>query len=187
MEEEIILNKIMEDAQKEADFILAEAEEKAKKIENENREKATKQAQEQFESMKAKIEANAMADLEKAEFEARSTELMEKKRIIEIVKEKVKQKIKDLNEDEYVKIIDEKIKRYKDEKDVEIVLPKKGYQAIKNIATNYGMKVLEETDEWESGVIVKCGKIEYNYNFEENMKFMDEEIEKEIDTILFKF
>lgn len=187
MEEEIILNKIMEDAQKEADFILAEAEEEAKKIENENKEKATKQAQSQFESMKAKIETEAMAELEKAEFEARSTELMEKKRIIEIVKEKVKQKIKDLNEDEYVKIIDEKIKRYKDEKDVEIVLPKKGYQAIKNIATNYGMKVLEETDEWESGVIVKCGKIEYNYNFEENMEFMDEEIEKEIDTILFKF
>lgn len=187
MEEEIILNKIMEDAQKEVDLILAEAEEEAKKIENENKEKATKEAQNEFESMKAKIENNAMAELEKAEFEARSTELMEKKRIIEIVKEKVKQKIKDLNEEEYVKIIDEKIKRHKDEKEVEILLPKKGYEAIKNIATNYGMKVLAQTDEWESGVIVKCGKIEYNYNFEENMEFMDEEIEKEIATILFKF
>ena len=47
------------------------------------------------------------------------------------------------------------------------------------------MQVLEETDELELGVIIKSGKIEYNYDFEENMKFMDEEIEKEIDTILF--
>lgn len=47
------------------------------------------------------------------------------------------------------------------------------------------MQVLDKTDEFESGVIIRQGKIEYNYDFEENMKFMDEEIEKEIDTILF--
>lgn len=186
MEEEIILNKIMEDAQKEADLILAQAEEKAKKIENENKEKATKQAQNEFESMKAKIETSAMAELEKAEFEARSTELIEKKRIIEIVKEKVKQKIKDIDNQEYIKIIDEKIRNYKEQENVEIILPKKCYSQIKDIATGYGMTVLEETDEFESGVVVKCGNIEYNYDFEENMDFMNEEIEKEIDTILFK-
>lgn len=187
MEEEIILNKIIEDAEKEAALIIAEAEEKAKKIEEENKEKATKKLQSQFEVMKAKIATNAMAELEKAEFDARSVQLIEKKRIIEIVKEKVQQKIKDLDENDYVSIIDEKIKKYKDEKEVEILLPKKFYKEIKDKAQSYGMKVLEETDEFESGVIVKCGNIEYNYNFEENMKFMDEEIEKEIDTILFKF
>ena len=47
------------------------------------------------------------------------------------------------------------------------------------------MKVLEETSEFELGVILKCGNIEYNYDFEENMKVMEEEIEKQIDTILF--
>ncbi len=187
MEEEIILNKIREDAAKEAETIIQEAEEKAQKIESQNKDKATKQAQEKFETMKAKITTDAMAELEKIDFDARSKILIEKKRIIEIVKEKVKQKIKDLNEAEYIQIIDEKIKKYKDEKEVEIVLPKKCYEPIRKIATDYGMKVLEETDEFEAGVIVKCGKIEYNYDFEENMKFMDEEIEKEIDTILFRF
>lgn len=187
MEEEIILNKIREDAAKEAEAIIQEAEEKARKIESENKEKATKQAQEKFETIKAKITNDAMAEREKMEFEARSSVLMEKKRIIEIVKEKVKQKIKDLNETEYIQIIDEKIKLYKDEKEVEIVLPPKCYEPIRKIATDYGMKVLEETEQLESGVIVRCGKIEYNYDFEENMEFMDEAIEKEIDTILFKF
>lgn len=186
MEEEVILNKIIEDAQKEADLIISEAEEKAKKIDDDNRQRIEKQLQSQLEIIKSKIETNAMAELEKAEFDARSAELIEKKRIIEIVKEKVKQKIKDLNDDDYIKIIDEKIKKYKDEKDVEILLPKKCYSAIKDIAVGYGIKVLDETDDFESGVIVKCGKIEYNYDFEENMKFMDEEIDKDIDAILFQ-
>ena len=168
-------------------MIIAKAEEASKKIEGENKDKAAKDAENQFEIIKSKIMTNSMAEIEKAEFEARSAELIEKKKIIEIVKEKVKQKIKDLNENEYISIIDEKIKKYKDEKDVEILLPKKCYNQIKQIAIDYGMNVLDVADEFELGVIVKCGKIEYNYDFEENMKFMNEEIEKEIDTILFEF
>ena len=74
---------------------------------------------------------------------------------------------------------------FKEEKDTEVILPKKCYEEIRKIALSYGMQVLDETDEFELGVIIKSGKIEYNYDFEENMKFMDEEIEKEIDTILF--
>lgn len=186
MEEEVILNKIIEEAQKEADLIISEAEDKARKVDEENRQKIEKQLQNQLEIIKSKIETNAMAELEKAEFDARSAELIEKKRIIEIVKEKVKQKIKDLNDDDYIKVIDEKIKMYKDETNVEVLLPEKCYTNIKTIATGYGMKVLDVTDEFESGVIIKCGKIEYNYDFEENMKFMEEEIEKDIDAILFK-
>lgn len=185
MEEEIILNQIIEEAQSEANLVISEAQEAAKKIEEENLSKATKEAQEQFEIIKAKETRNSISELEKAEFEARSAELVERKRIIEIVKEKVKQKIKDLDDDSYVKIIDEKISRHKEEKGIEVILPKKCYEKIKKIAVSYGMQVLEETDEFESGVIIKIGKIEYNYDFEENMKFMDEEIEKEIDTILF--
>ena len=68
---------------------------------------------------------------------------------------------------------------------MKIILPQKYYEPIKSLAENYGMKVLEQTDEFETGVIVKSGDIEYNYNFEENMLFLEEEIEKEIDTILF--
>lgn len=171
---------------KEADLIIAKAEEEAKQIEKENANKASKQAEERFETIKLKITRDAMAEVEKAEFEARSAEMIEKKRIIEIVKEKVKQKIKDIEDEKYIKIIDEKINKYKEENNVEIILPKKCYNAIKDIATSYGMTVLEATEEFELGVIVKCGNIEYNYDFEENMEFMNEEIEKEIDTILFK-
>lgn len=185
MEEEVILNQIIEEAQNEANSIISEAQKAAKKIEEENSSKAAKEAQEQFEIIKAKVIRNFNSELEKAEFESRSAELVERKKIIEIVKEKVKQKIKDLDDNSYIKLIDEKISKYKDEKDVEVILPEKCYEEIKKIALSYGMKVLDVTDEFESGVIIKVEKIEYNYDFEENMKFMDEEIEKEIDTILF--
>lgn len=181
----MILNQIMEEAQTQANQIIAEAEAEAKKIEIENSSKAAQQAQEQFEMIEERVARDAMSDLEKAEFEARNAELIERKRMIEIVKEKVKQKIKDLNEKEYVHLVDSKICKHKDEKDVIVILPKKCYETIKKIAVGYGMQVLEKTDEFESGVIIRSGEIEYNYDFEENMKFMDEEIEREIDTILF--
>ncbi len=185
MEEEVILNQIMQEAEAEANQIIAEAEEEARKIEMENGAKAAKQAQEQFEIIQEKVEAESMSNLSKAEFDARNAELIERKRMIEIVKEKVKQKIKDLDDAEYVRLIDEKISRHKDEKEVVVLLPKKAYEQIKKIATGYGMTVLEKTDAFEAGVIIRNGSIEYNYDFDENMKFMDEEIEREIDTILF--
>ena len=185
MEEEIILSQIIEDAQKESTRIRQEAESLAKKIEEENTEKARKEMQEKFEIIKAKIMKDSMAEVEKAEFEARSVELIERKRIIEIVKEKVKQKIKDMEENTYISVIDGKIREYQNMGNVQIVLPEKCYAQIKQIAIGYGMEVQEPTDEFDSGVIVKCGNIEYNYNFEENMEFLNEEIEKEIDTIIF--
>ena len=185
MEEEVILSKIIGDAKNEANRIIKEAEELAQKIEEENKNKALKEMQEKFEIIKEKVTKNATAEIEKAEFEARSAELIERKRIIEIVKERVKQKIKELDDSEYIELIDEKISKYKDIENVQIELPEKCYTQIKQIANQYGMDVLEPTDEFESGVIVKCGNIEYNYNFEENMLFLDEEIEKEIDAIIF--
>ena len=185
MEEEVILSKIIGDAQEEADRIIVEAEMQAKKIDEENKDKALTEMRNKLEIVKNKIEKNSISEIEKAEFEARSAELAEKKRIIEIVKERVKQKIKELDEDEYVKLIDGKISQYKDMENVTVILPLKCYAQIKEIATKYNMEVLEPTDEFESGVIIKCGSIEYNYDFEENMLFYDEEIEKEIDTILF--
>ncbi len=186
MEEEIILNKIIEEAQNEANSIILDAEERAKKIEEENNIKAAKQEQEQFEIIKEKITKNSIAQIEKAEFESKKAELLERKKYIEIVKEKVKQKLKDLDSNSYINLIDKKISQYKSEKNVEIILPHKNYDEIKNIAISYGMNVLDKSDDFDLGVIIRCGKIEYNFDFEENMKFMDEEIEKEIDTILFK-
>jgi len=185
VEEDVILNKIIEDAQKEANEIIENAKQEAQRIELENTNRITKQTQEKLEIMKAKVEKDMSADMEKAEFDARNAVLIAKKKIIDIVKEKVKQKIQDLENSEYIKLIDEKISKYKSESNVEILLPKKCYSEIKAIASSYGMTVLEENDDFDSGVIVKCGNIEYNYNFEENMDFMNEEIEKEIDSILF--
>ena len=173
------------DANQKANSIIREAEEKAKKIEEDNRQKAIKQSQEQYEIMKKKVILECSSQIEQAEFEARNNELKEKKKIIEIVREKAKQKIKDMEKEIYVKLIDEKISKYKELENVEVILPKKCYEEISTIASNYGMKVLEETSEFELGVILKCGNIEYNYDFEENMKVMEEEIEKQIDTILF--
>lgn len=86
---------------------MQEHKRQQKKIEEENSNKAAKEAQDQFEIVRAKITKNSVSEIEKVEFEARSAELVERKRIIEIVKEKVKQKIKDLDDNTYVKLVDQ--------------------------------------------------------------------------------
>ena len=79
MEEEVILSKIIEDARKEANRIIEEAEQQAKKIEEDNKNNALKQMQDEFEIIREKIIKNSVAELEKAEFDYRSKELIERK------------------------------------------------------------------------------------------------------------
>ena len=55
MEEEVILNKIIQDAKQEASKIIGEAKERAEKITAENQKKASKEAQDQFEVIKTRI------------------------------------------------------------------------------------------------------------------------------------
>ena len=185
MEEEIIIKQIIESANEEAKQIVNETIAQAKKIEEKNYNYEAEKAKEEYEIQKNRVMKQVSSEIEKAEFEARSSELIERKKYIEIIKEKVKQKILDLDSEEYIKIITEIIEKYKKEKNVEILLPNKCYEKIKEIAVNNGIKVLESTDEFYSGVIIKCGDLEYNYNFEENMEYLNETIEKNIDSILF--
>lgn len=185
MEEEVILNKIIQDAKQEASKIIGEAKERAEKITTENQKKASKEAQDQFEVIKTRIIKDKTSMIEKEELLARNSELIERKRAIEIVKEKVKQKIKDLDEKEYTKIIEKLLNKLPEKENVELILPKNHYEKVKEIAEKSGMKVAKINEDFDLGFIAKCGKIEYNYDFEENMEFMDEEIEKEIDAILF--
>lgn len=184
MDEEIILNQIIEDAKKEANKVIAEAEDRARKINTDNQNKIMDEAEAEFEIIKSKILKENTALIEKEELIARNAELIERKNAIEIVKEKVKQKIKDLDEAEYSKIIENLFEKIPNTENVEVVLPKKHFDAIKKLAESKGFTVVE-TDEFDVGFIARCGKIEYNYDFEENMSFMAEEIEKQIDAILF--
>lgn len=185
MEEEIILNKIIEDAENEANIIINEAKTKAEKIVKDYQEKESNNSQNQFNFMKDLILRENASKIEKEELIARNASLVAKKQAIEIVKEKVKQKIKDLNENDYTKIIENLFQNLPVKENVEIILPTKFYDKIKKLAESFNFIVLNATEEFDLGFIAKCGKIEYNYDFEENMKYNEEEIKKQIDAILF--
>lgn len=184
MEEEVIIKQIVDSANQEAERIVKEALDKAREIEEKTSKAEAEKARQQFEIKKSKVLKLATSEVEKAEFEARSAELIERKKYIEIVKEKVKQKIMDLDITQYVEIITKILNQYKETPNVTVTLPNKCYEELKVVAEQYGMSAVQ-TDEFDSGVIVKVDNIEYNYDFEENMEFMNEVIEKEIDSLLF--
>lgn len=185
MEEEIILNKIVEDAENEATCIINEANIKAEKISRNYKEKESKDSQKQFEIIKDLIVRENVSKIEKEELIARNASLVAKKQAIEIVKEKVKQKIRDLSEEEYSKVIENLFNKLPVKENVEVILPFKCYDRISKLAKSFNLTVLSKTDEFDLGFIARDGKIEYNYDFEENMEFNEEEIEKQIDAILF--
>lgn len=184
MEEEIIIKQIIESANIEARKTVNKAVSEAQEIDAKNSNAEKEKAERKFEIQKSRILKLISSDIEKAEFEARSAELIERKKYIEIVKEKVKQKILDLESAEYVKVISGLLEKYKNEPDAIVVLPEKCFEETKKVVSSLGMN-FEKTDEFDSGIIVKCGQIEYNYDFDANMEYLNESIEKTIDKILF--
>ena len=174
MEEEVILNKIIE-----------EAKEKASQIEQEQRERILKERETSIAYIDEKIKRDAETQIEKAELESRTEILRKKQELIKIVKEQVKQKIKDLSVDELCEIYQNIIDRFPDKSNLEIVVKEKNKDEIIKKLEKTGVHFFNGNAGFNYGIIVKDGNIEYNNNFEEIMKFKDEKIEKIIASILF--
>ena len=104
MEEEVILNKIIEDANLEASKIINEAKEKAREIEMKQQQHISSKTEATIEIIENEVKRNKETEIEKAELDSRTAILTKKQEQIRLVKEKVKQKIKDLTVTELVAI-----------------------------------------------------------------------------------
>lgn len=185
MEEEVILNKILEDANRQANEILEKAKNEASKIEHDQQEKIWQERENAITYMEKQIKRDAETEIEKAELESRTAILGKKQELIKIVKEQVKQKIKDLSTKELCEIYTRIINGFENKENLEIIVQEKNKEEISKELEKLGVRISNEAADFNYGIIVKDGNIEYNNCFEEIMKFNDEKIEKEIAKILF--
>lgn len=185
MEEEVILNKIIEDANIKASKIIEDAKTKAREIEFKDQKQISIYTENQIEMIEKMIARSKDTEIEKAELESRLEILSKKQEQIKLVKEKVKQKIADLSVNEFCEIFKNIISKFQSRDNLEIVVQNNKNDEISKVLQEAGYNISKDIPEFNYGIIIRDGKIEYNYDFEEIMKFNNEKIEKLIASILF--
>ena len=166
--------KILEQAKNEADVVIQKAQEQSAKI-TENEDVLSD----------AEAEKARGKEISGAEMEAKKMILATKQSCVKMALDRVKQKLSQLSDEEYVDMILSMIE--KAEKGEEIIFSQKDKQnqILMSKLAEKNIVVSDEIRELDGGFIVKKGEIEYNYSFEAILTVEKENIEQIAAEILF--
>ena len=180
---ENLVQKILDDAKKEADLITEEANKKKEEIVNLKVKEANEAKTRILE--KASREAEMIKDriISNAELSARDEKLNAKQVIIEKVFSLAKENLKSLNEDDFIKFLKGNIETMTLNGSEVLIVPE--YMKEKVISLGLSLKVSED-ETVESGFLIKNNNVIMNYSFESLVDFLREELEGEIAVKLFK-
>lgn len=170
-----ILEKIKSDAKAQADSIIEEAEKKAQRIIDEAIE-AEKDAA-ALNTIKTKREAELLVEktLMATELKARDLKLTATNETINKILERVKDKLKNLDKDSYIKYLKRNLKDFQG-KDIEIMVQKDKLDQVK--ALDLPFKISDRTV--ESGFAFVENDLIYNGDFSSLVEFMREDLEGQI-------
>lgn len=181
----IIIDKILEEAEKETQNILAEGKKEADAIIKEAEGKAYKEKEvfrKRAEEEARKVHAKEVSG---AEMEAKKAILAEKQNILAEVIAEAKKRLENLPDAEYVKVVGSMLDKLDASKGKEILVSAKDKDRLKDIIEEKGLILSAETREIDGGFIVRNGDIEYNYSFEAIIMVDKEEIQLIAAKILF--
>ena len=171
-----LVAEILQQAQKEANRILAKA-----KAENlEFTEKENKKIQREVDILEQKSEEEAISLKERilsnANLKSRDMILQAKEELVDRVLEKALERLKNIDKDSYLDFIENTLKNLNISENAEIILSRK----MKNILGDeiFGYKVSDVVV--ESGCSIKDGKVVFNNEFSNLLEFNKEDLEREI-------
>lgn len=181
----IIIDKILEEAEKETQVILREGKKEADAIIKAAEDKALKEK----ESFRKRAEAEARKvhakEVSGAEMEAKKAVLAEKQNILAEVIEEAKKRLENLPDAEYIKVISGMLDRLDTNEGKEIIVSAKDRERLQSAIEEKGLTLSGETREIDGGFIVRNGDIEYNYTFDSIIMVDKEEIQLIAAKILF--
>lgn len=184
MNEEAIIEKIISEAKQEAESIINEAKQEAEKSVAENLKSLNDFKEKRIEEAREEATQIKENEISVAELQARNMILEEKQKQIRLTKQKIEEKLLNLEGEEYITFIKNTIKNANFEKGSEIILPEKQKQQVIK-ALNGEFKVSDETRDFESGFIVKKENVEYNYVLDTILDLEKEKVDKILADILF--
>ena len=176
-----LTSKILNDAKEEADKIVKSAEEKAKqKYDLEIKKIATKK---QTLLENARRERELLSDRIKssANLKARNEKLKAKQTVINKVIDKLKAKLVNMNESDYINYLNQNI----DKSSIagkELIVKKEFVEKVKK---EFPTAKVKKNEFVTSGFIIEENGIQENYTFEVKLDFMRDELEVEISKLLF--
>ena len=180
---ENLTNKILDDAKKEADRIIEES----KKINEDIVNSKVKDANEKKKKIleKADTEAAMLKDriISNAELKVRDEKLKAKQEVLNRVFELSKEKLKDINENQYLEFLKNNLKTLNLKGTELLIVPDKMKSKVK--ASGLYPKVSDD-EAVESGFLIKDNDVTMNFSFDSLVDYIRDELESEIAQDLFK-
>ena len=171
-----LTSKIITDAKSKADEIIKDAEEKAKQKYDLEIKKVDVKKQTLLENARRERELLSSANLK-----SRNEKLKAKQTVINKVIDKLKSKLVNMNENDYISYLNQNI----DKNSIagkELIVKKEFVDKVKQ---EFSTAKVKENEFVTSGFIIEENGIQENYTFEVKLDFMRDELEVEISKLLF--
>lgn len=181
----IIIDRIMQEADKEIQVILGQGKKEADAILKAAQEKARKEKEAYRRRAEEEARKAHAKEVSGAEMEAKKSLLQEKQTILSEVISEAKTRLEQLPDAEYAKVIGGMLDRLDPAEGKEIIVSARDHARLADVIAEKGLLLSDETREIDGGFIVKNGDIEYNYSFEAIIMVEKEEIQQTAAKILF--
>ncbi|HCJ57538.1 V-type ATP synthase subunit E [Lutispora sp.] len=178
-----LINKILDDAKKEADRIMEESAKINEEIVSSKVNEANEKKKRLIE--KAAAEAAMMKDriISNAELKVRDEKLKAKQEVMDRVFKLSKERLKNLNEDEYMKFLRNNIKTLDLKGQELLIVPENMKSKVKSMGL---VPMISDDETVESGFMLKNRDVTMNFSFDSLVDYLREELESEIAQDLFK-
>ena len=176
-----LTSKILNDAKEEADKIVKSAEEKAKQKYDLEIKKVAAKKQTLLENARRERELLSDRIKSSANLKARNEKLKAKQTVINKVIDKLKAKLVNMNESDYINYLNQNI----DKSSIagkELIVKKEFVEKVKK---EFPTAKVKKNEFVTSGFIIEENGIQENYTFEVKLDFMRDELEVEISKLLF--
>nr|WP_314115043.1 V-type ATP synthase subunit E [uncultured Leptotrichia sp.] len=176
-----LTSKILNDAKEEADKIVKSAEEKANQKYDLEIKKVASKKQTLLENARRERELLSDRIKSSANLKARNEKLQAKQTVINKVIDKLKEKLVNMNESDYINYLNQNI----DKNSIagkELIVKKEFADKVKQ---EFSTAKVKENEFVTSGFIIEENGIQENYTFEVKLDFMRDELEVEISKLLF--
>ncbi len=180
-----LIDKIISDAKKEAEGIVAASQKEADNIIKEA-ENAARLEEKRLNALSDNEAQKAAAkEISSAEMRARQLILKQKRQCLDDIIDEAENYLCSLSGQEYEDTIFKMLKNSEYGQGCEVILSKRDKEAMEEKLKDMGYNVSGETRDIEGGFVVKKGDIEYNYSFKSMIMVQREEISYLASEILF--
>lgn len=180
---ENLTSKILEEVKMKAENLVKEAE----AYKDEVVLNKVKEAEEKKERLleKAAFEANLLKEriVGNAEVSSRNEILKEKQRVIGMIFDEAKKKLKELPQNEYLDFLKTTMASLDLTGEETLVVTETMMEEVKKLGLKQNVS---ETEFVESGFLIKDQKISLNFNFNDMVDFYRDELVKDVANLLFK-